>query len=330
MPQHRDHFTTQPLPGAYHRMTPRMDRLLSLIDSYRLMRSTHAIEFLKYYFNEDLSEQQIVRSLRWLTIEEKELIRIRHDPDAKTVAKGSLPKIYGKNIRRNQALNERRHTANLVVPHALEVVSTMAFNVVRACRESNGRIRFYDAPDILQNMALSQVKAGPKPFTWPIQVTYRDTTVNCSLTPDRLFATLFSGTPGAAFYALEEDRASEPQQRNDFSFASGTSLFRKLLCYVFAYHARVPEQRYNINGFRILFVTNSRDRIDHILPIWKRANDVLKEFQKQAQIEVRAVPNNVLLCVDRPTLRPSDIFSVPWTNGRGDQISLELQPSVTP
>jgi hypothetical protein len=179
-------------------------------------------------------------------------------------------------------------------------------------------------------MGTPEVKAGPKPFTWPVEVFYRDTTINCSLTPDRLFATSVSGTPGAAFYALEEDRASEPQQRNDFSFASGTSLFRKLLCYVFAYHARVPEKRYGIRGFRILFVTNSRDRIDHVLPIWKRANDVLKEFQKQSQIEVRAVPNNVLLLVDRPTLRPSDIFSVPWTNGRGDPVALELPASVVP
>jgi hypothetical protein len=328
MSTYRNHYTADPLPGVYQRMTPRAERILSLIDSYRLMRTTHIIEFLKYYFNEDLSEQHVLRTMRWL-MDEKELIRIRHDPDAKTVAKGSLPKIYGKNIRRNQALNERRDTASLVVPHALDVASTMVFNVVRACRGSDGWMGFIDAPDILHHMASPQVQAGPKPFTWPVQVTYRDKTVNCSLTPDRIFATIIRATSQTFYYVLEEDRASEPQQRDDFSFASGTSLFRKLLCYVFAYHARVAEERYSIKGFRILFVTTSQDRIEHILPIWKRANDALKQFQKQAQIEVRAVPNNVLLCVDRPTLRPSDIFSVPWTNGRGDRVMLDL-PSVAP
>jgi hypothetical protein len=227
-------------------------------------------------------------------------------------------------------LNERRDRASRVVPHTRAVADTIAFGVVRACRQRAGQVRFSDAPDILREMGAPQIQTGAKPFTWPVQVTYRDATINCSLTPDRLFATTFPATGDAWFFALEEDRTSEPQQRKDFSFTSGTSLFRKLLCYVFAYHARVPEERYGIKGFRILFVTNSRDRIDHILPIWKRANDVLKDFQKRSQLPVRPVPNNVLLCVDRPTLRPRDIFSVPWINGCGDHIALEHAASVAP
>ncbi len=303
-------------------MTSRAEQILSLVDSYRLLRTTHIIELLKF-FNEDVSEQRIVRRLRWL-MDEKMLLRIRHDPDSKTVAKGSLPKIYGKNIRRNKALNERRDRASLVVPHTLAVADTMVFGVVRACRESEGRVDFFDAPDILRHLGTAQVQAEAKPFTWPVCVTYRDVTHNCSLTPDRLFATSYPATSSASFYALEEDRTSEPLERHDFSFESGTSIFRKLLCYVFAYHARVPEQRYNIKGFRILFVTDSQDRIARVLKVWKRANDALKDFQKQTRAQVRPVPNNVLLCIDRPTLRKHDIFTVPWVNGRGDRVTLDL------
>ena len=142
--------------------------------------------------------------------------------------------------------------------------------------------------------------------------------------PDRLFAIVSPASSSASFYALEEDRTSEPLERHDFSFDSGTSIFRKLLCYVFAYHARVPEQRYNIKGFRILFVTDSRDRIERVLAVWKRANEALKEFQRQSRIDIRPVPNNVLLCIDRPTLRASDIFTVPWVNGRGDWVTIDL------
>jgi hypothetical protein len=310
-------------------MTPRAERILSLVDSYRLLRTTHLMEFLKYSFNEEISEQRTVKCLRWL-MDERKLVRIRHDPDSKTLAKGSLPKIYGKNIRRNQALNERRDRASRIVPHTLAVADTMGFGVVRPCRESEGRIRFIDAPDILDRLAVPEVRASAKPFTWPVRVAYRDATITCSLTPDRLFATYYPETSSVSFYALEEDRTTEPQQRNDFSFDAGTSIFRKLLCYVFAYHARVPEERYGIRGFRILFVTDSEDRIERVLEVWKRANDALKAFQKQSRIQVRPVSNNVLLCIDRPTLRAGDIFTVPWVNGRGERISLDPPARVSP
>jgi hypothetical protein len=167
VPERRDHYTPQPLPGVYHRMTPRAKRIISLFDErhgYRLLRSTHVIEFLKYYF-EEISEQRTVRCLRWL-MDERELLRIRHDPDSKTLAQGSLAKIYGKNTRRNQALNERRTKPSRVVPHELAVADTMAFNVVRACRESEGQIRFIDAPDILESSRTQQGKPRAKPFTW--------------------------------------------------------------------------------------------------------------------------------------------------------------------
>jgi hypothetical protein len=326
MPQRRDHYTPKPLPNVYHRMTPRAERILSLFDDrhgYRLLRSTHVIEFLKYYFNEEISEQRTVRCLRWL-MDERELLRIRYDPDSKTLAQGSLPKIYGKNTRRNQALNERRTKPSRVVPHELAVADTMAFNVVRPCRESEGRIRFIDAPDILQRSRTRNGKPPAKPFTWETQVTYRGKVIESSVTPDRLFGTMSAATSEAWFYALEEDRTTEPHQRDDFSFESGTSIFRKFLTYVFAYHARVPFELYGIKGFRILFVTDSQTRIDNVLPIWKRANDALKEFQRQSHLPVRPVPNNVLLCIDRPTLRASDIFSVPWVNGRGDRVTIDL------
>jgi hypothetical protein len=219
---------------------------------------------------------------------------------------------------------------SLVVPHTLSVADTIAFGVVRACRQRKGQVHFIDAPDILREMGTPQVQAASKPFTWPVEVFYQDSTIKCSLTPDRLFATSFPAAGIAWFFALEEDRTSEPNQRNDFSFNAGTSIFRKLLCYVFAYHARVPDLRYGIKGFRILFVTDSHDRIEHVLAVWKRANEALKAFQKRSGIDVRAVPNNVLHCIDRATLREHDMFTVPWTNGNGDRVMLDLPASVAP
>src|SRR5687768_13707464 len=83
---------------------------------------------------------------------------MRHDPDSKTLAQASLAKIYGKNTRRKQPLNERRTKPSRVVPHERAVAGTMAFNVVRACRESEGLVRFIDAPDILESSRTRQGK----------------------------------------------------------------------------------------------------------------------------------------------------------------------------
>jgi hypothetical protein len=320
MAPQRDHGSPN-LRSGTHRMTPRGERILALLDArhgYRLLRSTHLIEFLKYYFSEDLSEQTSTRYLRWLA-DEKEILRITRDPDSHTVAKGSLPKIYGLYNEANLALNERQDKPSFVIPHALEVASTMA-GVARACRDSQGAMRFIDAPDILRNWGTAQAKAAAKPYTWKVQVVYRGETHKCSITPDRLFAIYFTALEHRWSFLLEEDRSTEPHERDDYAFNAGTSLFRKFLTYCFAYHMQVPLQLYNMKGFRILFVTDSQTRINHAVDIWKLANDALKEYQKQSGIQVRAVPNNVLNCVVRPTLRASDMFSVSWTNGGGREV----------
>jgi hypothetical protein len=283
----------------------------------------------RYYFKEDLSEQTTARYLRWL-MDQKEVIRVRRDPESKTVPKGSLAKLYALNTPRNQALNARRDKPSVVIPHTLEVANTIVWGVVQPCRLSNGYMRFIDAPEILRSRGSAEAKASAKPFTWPVEVVYGNKTHKCSITPDRLFGVYFPARDMRWNFVLEEDRTTEPQERNNYSFNAGTSLFRKFLTYCFAYHRQVPKLLYNINGFRILFVTDSDDRIKHVQEIWQLANDKLKEYQKQAGIDVRPVAHNVLHCVTRQTLRAGTIFTVPWTNGRGDKVTIDLPQSAAP
>jgi hypothetical protein len=349
--------------GVVHRMTPRIHRILSLLDDsdgYRLLRSSHLHEFLKYYFTEDCrdqtpeyteySEQTTARILHRLRIERK-VLRVQSDPDRKTITTGSLCKIYGLNTPANKAIDERhlktatlhgnesdtegektsgkrkkkihQNKPNYIVPHCLEIANTMAFAVVRGCRLSGGQAKFLDAPDILKSRGTAQALAAARPFTWSVPVVYKGKTYTFNLTPDRLFALYFPAWANHWFFTLEEDCSSEPQRRNDFSFSLSSSIFRKILTYVFAYAMQVPLGLYNIKGFRILFVTDSQARIRHLLEMWRLANEVLTEFQKESQIELKAVPNNVLLAIERSVLRSSDIFTAPWTNGGNNKITLD-------
>lgn len=358
MAQWRTHYTPCPR-GVVHRMTPRIDRIRALLDErhgYRLLRSNHINEFLKYYFNEAYSEQTNARMLRWL-MDEGVILRVRSDPDTNTITQGSLCKIYGWNNRKNQSIDERhikvstihtprehgdttnsgggdevskkrrekikRQDAYSLVPHELEIANSIVWGTVLPCRLSQGTMRFLDAPDILASRGSAEAKAATKPYTWPVEVVYRNTKHKCSITPDRLFGIYFTALAQHWWFVLEEDRSTESQQRDDYAFNAGTSLFRRFLTYAFLYHANVLSHLYNIKGFRILFVTDSQARINHVLEIWKLANGVLKEFQKQSGLESRGVPNNVLQCVARPTLRAGSIFSVPWVNGRGDEVTLD-------
>jgi hypothetical protein len=108
---HRGHYTPSIRPGAFHRPTLRSEFIKTLLREYRAMRTTHITEFLNYHFNEAYSEQTTIRCLRWL-FDNREVVRIRNDPDSALVAKGSLPKIYGLYNEANIALNERRDRAS--------------------------------------------------------------------------------------------------------------------------------------------------------------------------------------------------------------------------
>jgi hypothetical protein len=329
MGRYRNHYDAKPLPGDNHRMTERAKWIGDLLNEYRILRLTHVIELLRYYFREDVSEQTTARYLRWL-MDQKVVIRIRRDPDSKTVPKGSLAKLYALNTPRNQGLNARRDKPSVVIPHTLSVVDSVVWGIVQPCRMSNGSMRFIDAAEILRTRGSAEAKTSAKPYTWPVEVVYRNKIHKCSLTPDRLFSVYFPARDMRWHFVLEEDRTTEPQERNDYSFNAGTSLFRKFLTYCLAYHTQVPRQLYNIHGFRILFVTDSDDRIKHVQEIWQLANDALKAFQKQSGIDVRPVANNVLLCIKRPVLRAGTIFTVPWVNGRGDKVTIDIPQSAPP
>jgi hypothetical protein len=382
---YRSHYKACPRPeDAYQRMTPRIERILALLDErhgYRLLRSDHIHEFVQYYFSEreytfrsqgterrgkGYSEQTTARILRWL-MDEGVILRVRSDPDTKTITQGSLSKIYGWNNRKNQSIDERhikikrardkqesnvpadttttessdevtkkrrekikRQDAYSLVPHELGIADSIVWGAVRPCRLSQGGMQFLDARDILERRGTAAIQAAAKPYTWPVEVVYRNKTYKCSITPDRLFGIHLTALAHNWWFVLEEDRGTESQQRDDYAFNAGTSLFRRFLTYCFLYHTNVLVDLYNIKGFRILFVTNSQTRIEHAREIWKLANEALKAFQKQSGIEVRAVPSNVLNCVVRPALRASDIFSVPWVNGRGDRVTIEIPSAVTP
>jgi hypothetical protein len=131
---------------------------------------------------------------------------------------------------------------------------------------------------------------------------------------------MIKGAIGRSVFLLEEDMGSEPVQRESLE---GTAIFRKVLAYIFTYDTKLLQGRYGIPGFWVLFVTNSRERAEHMTQMYTAANDALKAYQIRAGHKPTGCPPNVFLFIDRETLRPSDIFSVQWFNGKGELKTIE-------
>jgi hypothetical protein len=308
-------------------MTTRAELILSLLDSYRLLRTPHILEFLKY-FEGQISDQKTLRLLRHL-MDERRILRVRNDPYSKTVAKGSLPKIYGLPLRRNHSLNERREKVSAVVPHTLEIADTIVYGVVKPCRQSNGELQFIDTPEILTTMISEQTGRLSKPLTWKVKDAYFEGhKISLSTTPDRLFGVRLAyrkAPHNRWFFVLEEDRSSETILPKNLLKAT---IFRKVLCYCFARHYRLAEQMYNVRDFRVLFVTDSKKRAEHMVDVFDLANRELKALQKRQGLKPDGCPPNVFLFTDRPTLRSGNIFTTPWLNGRGETRQIEPPSSL--
>jgi hypothetical protein len=167
-------------------------------------------------------------------------------------------------------------------------------------------------------MAPARTAKAYKPLTWRVEARLKGEPVTLGTTPDKLF--MVKGAIGRSVFLLEEDMGSEPVQRESLE---GTAIFRKVLAYIFTYDTKLLQERYGIPGFRVLFVTNSRERAVHMSEMYAAANEELKAQQSRSGRKPNGCPPNVFMFIERQTLRPSDIFSVEWLNGKGELKMIE-------
>jgi hypothetical protein len=309
----RSHYTPAPL-AAHMILTVRDDLIFSLLDEYRLLRPRHLAVFLEEKFGAHVSEQGLLRRLRTL-MDWQYLLRIRNDPERATVAGGSLQKIYGRPERRNLALNERRETASRVIPHTLAVADTMA-DVVRACCDSAGHLRYLRTHEVDMTLAPSSTGQQATPVRWKMRVCAQGHWRTVGITPDKVFGVHYLTRPperARSFFCLEEDLNTEPIVRKNLQ---GTAIFRKLLTYAFTYSRQFLWEQYQIKGFRALFVTTTPQRAASMQAVYDLVNDEL------SAAGIKRCPANVFLFIDRPTLRAGNFFTVPWRNGHGEVVTL--------
>jgi hypothetical protein len=138
--------------------------------------------------------------------------------------------------------------------HTLQVSDVMvAFT--RAARRAN-------APRLLLEEDLAPGKPPSKAFQWAVTVKHGNESKRVGIFPDRIFALEAPDQGERVFYFVEADRATMPVSRRSLN---QSSILRKLLAYEATWSQKIHESRFGTKRFRVLIVTTSQERVDHLV-----------------------------------------------------------------
>jgi DNA-binding Lrp family transcriptional regulator len=149
---------------------------------------------------------------------------------------------------------DNRNLKQLYMQHTLQVSDVMvAFT--RASRDAK-------SPRLLLEEDLAPDKSPSKAFQWAVTVKHGSESKRVGTFPDRIFALESPANHERVFYFVEADRATMPVFRRSLN---QSSIWRKLLAYEATWSQKIHESRFGTKRFRVLFVTTSQERMDHLV-----------------------------------------------------------------
>jgi len=247
-------FKRAPNAPNFH-LTSRDVELLRHVERYRFLRSTHLAALT------GASHQVISRRLNLLfhhgyldrPPEQLSLIRLHgNHPMVYALASAGARAIALSGHRRPRYDN--RNPKQLYIQHTL-LVSDVMVAFTRASKNTN-------APHLLLEEDLVPDKPPSEAFKWAVTVKHGGTLKRIGIFPDRTFALESPDTGERVFYFLEADRATMPVARRSLS---QSSIWRKLLAYEATWSQKIHESRFGTKRFRVLFVTTTQERADHLV-----------------------------------------------------------------
>jgi hypothetical protein len=233
-------------------------------------------------------------------------------------AKGSEPMVYALGNRGAEVLEaegkmrrgtirwdtKNRHLSRVFLHHTLAVAEVMvAFEV--ACRSRAG-VHFIRPEEVLAD-APASTRRLRLPFRWQVEVRAGGKSHRLGVEPDLAFGLRFEDEPAGrnrAFFFLEADRGTMPVARKGLA---ETSFLRKLLAYQETWRRGVHTAHLSIPNFRVLTVTTSRERAEHLVAACR---------------SLSGAGSRVFVFTDRETLGRGDILAHEWMNGRGEVVRL--------
>lgn len=286
------------------RLTTRDVNVLRLVHRHRFLRSSHLHALIGG------SRQQLLRRLQ-LLYHHGQLERPRTQLDYFHRA-GSQAIVYGLGNRGVAALREclarddrqvaavaSRLVGRLFLEHAL-LVSDVMVALETAC-DSHGHARFMDSAEI---SLTAETRRLSERFRWSVKLNGSQ---KLGVIPDRVFALEFRDGDGSSrrvLFFVEADCGTMPVTRRSFA---QSSFHRKLLAYEATWAQGIHQSRFGIHRFRVLTVTSSPERVQHLA-------EACRKLQRG---------QGLFLFTDRDTLsRHPDALSIQWQTVRGVTESL--------
>jgi DNA-binding Lrp family transcriptional regulator len=188
---------------------------------------------------------------------------------------------------------KNQEVKRLFLEHALMTADIMvAFEL--ACRRHDG-VRLISADELSLPAETRKVR---EPFRWHVTVRQQS---HLGAQPDRVFALEFPDRTRAYFF-LEADRATMPVMRQDFE---KSSFYRKLIAYEATWKQNIHCSRFGFNRFRVLTVTTSVERVNHLI-------DACRQLERG---------QGLFLFTDLASLLAHDnILTLPWQSCQAGKI----------
>jgi hypothetical protein len=284
-------------------LTPRDFDILRAVYRHRLLRSTHLVALAGGSPQATLRRLQLLFHHGYLD---------RPPMQLDWYARGSEPMVYALGNRGAEILEtedrvrraglrwdtKNRNLSRVFLHHTLAVAEVMvAFEVACRCREG---VQFIPPEEVIAGAPASTQRLR-LPFRWQVDVRRDGKIHRFGVEPDRVFGLRFEGQPenrNLAFFFLEADRGTMPVVRKGLG---ETSFLRKLLGYQETWRQSLHITHLGIPNFRVLTVTTSRERVEHLVETCRS----------------RFGGSRLFLFIDRESLGSGDILTYEWVNGRG-------------
>lgn len=199
--------------------------------------------------------------------------------------------------------DKNRRVSEKYIEHTLGI-SDFIIGIEMICREAD-HLEIIDQQVILSRCPQATRKSK-YPFRWKTQIRHKGKRHSIAIVPDYVFGLKNINTGKEKFYFVEIDRGTMPISRRDIT---QTSFMRKIMSYADTFHSGLARKRFGMNGFQVLTVTKSQDRINAI----QSAMTSLSETSFSA---------NTFLFTTKDNTQSRFPFYSDWQNSKGAFIKL--------
>ena len=201
-----------------------------------------------------------------------------------------------------------RDATNTFLAHTLEVADVMlAFHF--AARQA-GAPRLVDHHELLPLMP-APTRELRDPFKLSVHIRHDFKPLTLSVVPDRCFSLVYPAENFRHNFCLELDRGQMSVGTKSTKLTGKSSIRKKLIAYFHAHQQKKHTDVWGMQGFRVLTITASETRINHMLEAQREVTN-----DRAPQLFMYSTPHRIT---------EHGVFGPAWITAQADGVSIIKQ-----